>query len=234
MTATEDRVLEAMLAHHAELLDGVAQRVTTLSSLADSRRGAAGGDGHEPAAVELVAYVNDHVLPHARAEEHTIYRAAAAREELAATVEKMIEEHLLLAASAELLAEAVDAQAAASEAEAFGTLFAIHVAKENELLLPVLAADEEVSLAELLAEMRRLLESPTLDVRDLPPAERHEQIFATYGALEPGTAFVLVNDHDPKPLRYQFEAEHAGDFTWDYLESGPRTWRVRIGRARAA
>jgi len=40
-----------------------------------------------------------------------------------------------------------------------------------------------------------------------------------------------VNDHDPKPLRYQFEAEHRDAFTWDYLERGPRVWRVRIGRA---
>jgi uncharacterized protein (DUF2249 family) len=55
-------------------------------------------------------------------------------------------------------------------------------------------------------------------------------IFVTYDNLEPGGGFVLVNDHDPKPLRYQFEAEHAGEFTWDYLESGPERWRVRIGR----
>jgi len=45
-----------------------------------------------------------------------------------------------------------------------------------------------------------------------------------------GAGFVLVNDHDPKPLRYQFEAEHADDFTWDYLEQGPEVWRVRIGK----
>ena len=44
---------------------------------------------------------------------------------------------------------------------------------------------------------------------------------------------MLVNDHDPKPLRYQFEAEHAGQFTWDYLGAGPDVGRVRIGRARA-
>jgi uncharacterized protein (DUF2249 family) len=55
-------------------------------------------------------------------------------------------------------------------------------------------------------------------------------IFATYGNLSPGEGFVLVNDHDPQPLRYQFEAEYLGDFTWDYLESGPEMWRVRIGR----
>lgn len=69
-----------------------------------------------------------------------------------------------------------------------------------------------------------------LDVRAEPPARRHQLIFETYGSLAPGTAFVLVNDHDPKPLRYQFEAEHAGEFTWEYLMSGPEEWQVRIGR----
>ena len=40
----------------------------------------------------------------------------------------------------------------------------------------------------------------------------------------------MVNDHDPKPLYYQFAAEHKGEFTWDYLEQGPAVWRVRIGK----
>jgi len=69
-----------------------------------------------------------------------------------------------------------------------------------------------------------------LDVRDEPPARRHELIFSTYHDLAPGTAFVLVNDHDPKPLYYQFAAEHPDAFTWEYLEQGPEVWRVRIGR----
>ena len=70
-----------------------------------------------------------------------------------------------------------------------------------------------------------------LDVRDLAPAQRHESIFAEYHALAPGAGFILVNDHDPKPLRYQFEAEHPGEFTWDTLQAGPQVWRVRIGRS---
>ena len=69
-----------------------------------------------------------------------------------------------------------------------------------------------------------------LDVRPIPPAGRHAQIFETFEALSPGAGFELVNDHDPKPLYYQFAAERAGEFTWDYLESGPEMWRVRIGR----
>jgi uncharacterized protein (DUF2249 family) len=75
-----------------------------------------------------------------------------------------------------------------------------------------------------------MLDSPILDVRAEIPARRHQLIFETYGGLGSGDAFVLVNDHDPKPLYYQFAAEHAGDFTWAYLEEGPEVWRVQIGR----
>jgi uncharacterized protein (DUF2249 family) len=69
-----------------------------------------------------------------------------------------------------------------------------------------------------------------IDVRDIQPRERHPLIFNTFHALAPGDDFVLVNDHDPKPLYYQFEAEHRGTFGWDYLEQGPDVWRVRISR----
>ena len=70
----------------------------------------------------------------------------------------------------------------------------------------------------------------TLDVRELAPRDRHRQIFERYNALTPGAAFVLVNDHDPKPLYYQFEYEHKGQFAWTYLEQGPEVWRVQIQR----
>ena len=80
--------------------------------------------------------------------------------------------------------------------------------------------------------MTNLQQAPesTVDVRSIIPRERHPLIFNTFLALAPGQAFILVNDHDPKPLYYQFQAEHAGTFGWDYLESGPDVWRVRIGR----
>ena len=52
--------------------------------------------------------------------------------------------------------------------------------------------------------------------------------------LEPGASFVLVNDHDPKPLYYQLEAEHPRQFSWTYLERGPEAWRVEIGRLTQA
>lgn len=73
-----------------------------------------------------------------------------------------------------------------------------------------------------------------LDVRAELPRTRHQLIFSTFDGLAEGTAFVLVNDHDPKPLFHQLSAEQPGRFTWEYLESGPEVWRVRIGRTAAA
>lgn len=70
----------------------------------------------------------------------------------------------------------------------------------------------------------------TVDVRAIQPRERHPLIFGIFDALPPGQAFLLTNDHDPKPLYYQFEAESKGQFSWDYVSSGPDLWQVRIGR----
>lgn len=69
-----------------------------------------------------------------------------------------------------------------------------------------------------------------IDVRQLIPMKRHEKIFQLVDALAPGASFVLVNDHDPKPLYYQLEAEHPKQFSWTYVEKGPSVWRVEIGR----
>jgi uncharacterized protein (DUF2249 family) len=41
---------------------------------------------------------------------------------------------------------------------------------------------------------------------------------------------VIVNDHDPRPLKYQFAAERPDLFDWTYVAEGPEVWRVRIDR----
>jgi uncharacterized protein (DUF2249 family) len=75
---------------------------------------------------------------------------------------------------------------------------------------------------------------PRIDVRTIAPRERHPLIFSTFGSLAPGEAMELVNDHDPRPLYYQFDAEMPGQFGWTYLERGPQTWRVSIQRIGTA
>lgn len=69
-----------------------------------------------------------------------------------------------------------------------------------------------------------------IDVRNIAPRDRHPLIFSTFGALAPGQAMELVNDHDPRPLYQQFEAQLPGQFDWTWLEQGPQTWRVAITR----
>jgi uncharacterized protein (DUF2249 family) len=72
-----------------------------------------------------------------------------------------------------------------------------------------------------------------IDVRSVPPPQRHPLIFGSFDALPPGEAFEIRNDHDPMPLYLQFERTRLGQFEWHYLESGPQLWRVRIGRVAA-
>jgi len=85
--------------------------------------------------------------------------------------------------------------------------------------------------------MSQVAEQPTvreIDVRSLVPAQRHEKIFQIVDNLAPGASFILINDHDPKPLYYQIEAEYPKQFSWTYLEKGPTVWRVEIGRVQQA
>lgn len=74
------------------------------------------------------------------------------------------------------------------------------------------------------------VETSTLDVRTIVPRERHPLIFNAFDGLAAGQAFRLVNDHDPKPLYYQFMVERPGEAGWEYLEQGPDVWQVRISK----
>ena len=72
-----------------------------------------------------------------------------------------------------------------------------------------------------------------LDVREVPKPQRHRLIFRRFAALAPGESFVLVNGHDPKHLRAEFDRDHPETYDWAYVESGP-VWRIRITRLTEA
>lgn len=78
-----------------------------------------------------------------------------------------------------------------------------------------------------------LMPDVLLDVRTMVPRERHPAIFSAFERLGSGEHIVLTADHDPVPLRRQFDMKHAQQFSWEYLERGPSAWRIRIGRAAA-
>jgi uncharacterized protein (DUF2249 family) len=71
------------------------------------------------------------------------------------------------------------------------------------------------------------------DVRPIPCRVKHTQIFQRWHELPVGQHFVLLNDHDPIPLFYQFRAEFAEAFAWEYLERGPEDFRVKITKLKA-
>ncbi|GGM71325.1 hypothetical protein GCM10010106_17020 [Thermopolyspora flexuosa] len=235
----------------------------------------------------MVAFCTKEVLPHALAEERTLYAAGADLAETRLLVRAMADEHAVLRELVGELEQATTTGEIAGAASALDVLFQVHLRKENDLLLPALA-DAGVDLAGLLDGMHEILgeqahpgaaeaahgcgcgghghghgqahghaqaDAPAehrcacgghdtagdpdataelvdgeLDVRALPHGRRHAQIFATFDALRPGEAFVLVNDHDPRPLYHHFAAERTGEFTWDYVETGPELWKVRIAR----
>lgn len=68
-------------------------------------------------------------------------------------------------------------------------------------------------------------------MRVIPPPQKHPAIHARLNELEENEALTIVNDHDPRPLRFELENDYPGRFVWEYLESRPVTWRVRIKRS---
>lgn len=48
---------------------------------------------------------------------------------------------------------------------------------------------------------------PTVDVREMPPPERHPKIHETFEEMDSGEVLEVVNDHEPKPLFYEMKAE---------------------------
>ena len=74
------------------------------------------------------------------------------------------------------------------------------------------------------------IEIKQLDIRPVVPKEKHPKIFSTFDSLKSGETFQLINDHDPMPLYYQFQVERKDQFDWEYVEKGPKVWRVNISK----
>ncbi|MFI8093194.1 DUF2249 domain-containing protein [Streptomyces sp. NPDC086080] len=242
--------VEAVEAHHAQLAGELAGRVAMLIAAAD----------RDPASADevrsgLVAFCDRDLLPHAIAEEGTLYPAARETAEARLLIDGMLAEHRRLVALVDALRESDSAVRAAADARALQVLFEEHLDKENNLILPVLAGAPDISLAGLLAGMHELLggeeeagdesagggcggtcgcggsddvEVPELDVREVPHALRHATVFGALGAVPAGRAMVLVAPHDPLPLLRQIEDRHPGVFSVEYRERGPEAWRLLL------
>lgn len=72
-----------------------------------------------------------------------------------------------------------------------------------------------------------------MDVRPIPCSVKHGLIIKTWLDLGVGEHFVLLNDHDPVPLHYQFAAQWPNTFSWQHLAQGPNEYRVKITKLKA-
>ncbi|MDQ1014264.1 DUF2249 domain-containing protein [Streptomyces afghaniensis] len=185
----------------------------------------------------LVDFCTRELRRHLAATDQALFAAASGATETRLLVRALRTTAAALDAHIDALAATDDTTSGMAIAQVIEAILAVHLATEETLLLPALAALPGADLPALVMDVLTLLaggeldDPPVLDVREIPHGRRHPQVFARYGRLSPGEGFVLVNDHDPKRLRGEFEATHPGTHTWDYLESGPELWRVRIGKA---
>jgi uncharacterized protein (DUF2249 family)/quercetin dioxygenase-like cupin family protein len=69
-----------------------------------------------------------------------------------------------------------------------------------------------------------------LDLRQIPRAMRHSMVLDAFDSLSVGDSFILVNDHDPQPLRMQIEQMRDGEMRWEYIERGPEAFRIHVTR----
>jgi uncharacterized protein (DUF2249 family) len=240
--------------HHARMAGELAVLVETL--VAATARGDAGAT--DAARAELVGWCDRELVPHALAEEAAMYPAAHRMAEGRLLVDGMLAEHRVITGLVREMAGAPDGVRAAAAATALRVMFDAHLAKENELVLPLLTAAAEVSVAELLGGMHELLGGepggaepgcggqecscgevdtpghPELDAREIPHAIRHATIFGALDAVRPGGGLVLIAPHDPLPLLAQVERRSPGVFEVSYLERGPQAWRLLFAHRAAA
>jgi uncharacterized protein (DUF2249 family)/iron-sulfur cluster repair protein YtfE (RIC family) len=254
-SAADAEALEAVKDHHAHLAGALAAQVEALLDAAS--RGDPRGAG--AASEALVSWCHAELVPHALAEEQTMYPKAREDPRARLLVDAMLAEHQDLVNLVEAIGSATSPARAAANAQALQSLFDSHLVKENEQILPLLAGSSEVSLAALLDGMHDLLGSqddtsaasnveggcggacgcgeqdpagalPELDARLVPHAIRHATIFGALDSVATGGGLVLVAPHDPLPLLAQVEERSPGLFSIDYLECGPEAWRIRFVR----
>ncbi|NJC71950.1 DUF2249 domain-containing protein [Planosporangium thailandense] len=165
--ADRDRAAAAAVRrHHAQLAYELDQHAESLLRLVDNQSLPEAAQARQ----DLVAYLRRDLVPHALAEEDTLYPAAAGRPAGALLVEGMLGEHRAITALVDEIAASGSLIRAASAARALTALFATHLAKENDLILPLLVNAPEVALADLLAGMHDLLGAAHAPHRHAPDA----------------------------------------------------------------
>ena len=188
------------------------------SGLAELTTARPGADGAQPRSGELADFCLQELRRYLVTADRDLYAPASGDDET-----RLLVDALRVGAAA--LNAQIDDLAAADPVDAarIGAMIAaaldLHLQIEESVLLPALAGLPSVDPSLLAADLQAYLagekvEEPTvIDVRRIARGGRHPRVFARYARLAPGEAFILVNSHDPKPLRREFDAIHRGAFS---------------------
>lgn len=72
-----------------------------------------------------------------------------------------------------------------------------------------------------------------IDVRTLPTWQRHPKIMEAFDGLAAGDELTIVSDHEPRPLRTQFEQTRSGRYVWAQRMLASDHWEVTLRRIPA-
>lgn len=150
--AAEAEALEAVERHHASMLRRLTALADALTNSVEKHDASAEHDAHEV----LLEWCENELVPHALAEEGPLYGGPRNSAEGRLLVEGMLAEHQVIVALVEEFRGARGV-AAAVAAGAIQRIFALHLDKENRLLMPFVAASPELSLAEAVSGLHELV-----------------------------------------------------------------------------
>lgn len=152
--ARDSETAAAMTAHNAATLQALQAHVEALVTVVSSR---ADGGVAQHAVNQLVDWCRAELVPHALAEESTLYRPVAESDTGSLLVEGMLEEHRRIFALVDALEQATDPVRAVATAGALEAVVSGHLAKETDQLLPLLVHSPYIALAEALRELEELV-----------------------------------------------------------------------------
>lgn len=150
--ASEQGALSAVEQHHAEMMRRLQALVDSLVQAVESRDPVAEHDAKEL----LLEWCETELIPHALAEEGPLYVGPRSTEQGRLLVDGMLAEHRVIVGLVEQLRRS-DGVRSAVEAGAIQHIFALHLDKENRLLMPLVIQSPHMSLAEAVEGLHELV-----------------------------------------------------------------------------
>ena len=218
---------------HALLLREVTMRAQAVTSEADR------GSWPQAQLRELLNYLHLEVLQQLVDEEWLLFRVVRhAPDEL----DRLRHDHLELRLAIEVLdqaaarggnAEGLSPQQLSATTRDLLALLLGHLAAEDELAIAGEAAPATTSFGAQPHEWYALTEGPVVELDKLPGERGADAALARLLRLEPTERVEVSASGDPSPLWRRLVASDPGGYGIEYLERGPKRWRVEITRRAA-